>query len=186
MATALSQIVRLVEAVAASAGAAPARRTTVARIFVPSCIPLAMAASLQLAIGKSIRVRAERIGSSTALSQIVRLVEAARASAGAAPARRTTDAVARIFVQSCILLAMAAPVLWLCLVFGGQVTTAAAHVHGETSVHCEEALFALKFALGLRVRDWTRHQVPHRRLAGRRWQVLLGRRGRSRPPGPRA
>ena len=60
----------------------------------------------------------------------------------------------------------------------------AAHAHGEAFVHCEEALFALKFALGLRVRDWTRHQVSHRRLAGRRWQVLLGRRGRSRPPGP--
>ena len=85
----------------------------------------------------------------TALSQIVGLVEAAAASAGVAPEQRTTDAAARIFVPSCILLAMAAPVLWFCLVSGGHVTPAAANAHGEAFVHCEEVLFALKFGLVL-------------------------------------
>ena len=79
--TALSQIVRIVDAPAASAGAAPAQLTTdvVARISVPSCILPAMAASLQLPTGRSVRVRAERTGSGTALSQTVGLVEAAAA-----------------------------------------------------------------------------------------------------------
>lgn len=51
------------------------------------------------------RIRATRVGSGSAVSQIVQLVERAAATASTAPAQRFADAAAKIFVPSVMTLA---------------------------------------------------------------------------------
>eukprot|EP00439_Symbiodinium_sp_Y106_P081809 s301_g20.t3 len=53
----------------------------------------------RLVTGRAVRLRAKRVGSGTALQQIVSLVERAAASAGAAPAQRLADAAARFLAR---------------------------------------------------------------------------------------
>jgi len=94
-------------------------------------------------------IRAHRVGSGTALSQIVGLVEQASASAGAAPAQRTADAVARVFVPSVVLLAGLTTSIWLVLTAAGVAGPTNGHKHGHFFFACEQLLFALKFGLAV-------------------------------------
>ncbi|SDP49132.1 heavy metal translocating P-type ATPase [Selenomonas ruminantium] len=59
----------------------------------------------------AIHFRAEKVGSDTAISQIIRLVE--EASASKAPMARLADRIAGIFVPVVILIALAAGGIWL-------------------------------------------------------------------------
>lgn len=59
----------------------------------------------------SVTVRVTRVGASTVLSQIVRLVQ--EAQAGKAPIQRLADRVAGVFVPSVIVVATIAAVVWL-------------------------------------------------------------------------
>lgn len=94
-------------------------------------------------------IRAERIGSGSALAQILSLVEQASASAESAPAQRTADGVAYIFVPACIVLAGVVSLVWLCLVFGDFIELDDLIIHGPAFESCEKVLFALKFGLAV-------------------------------------
>ena len=61
----------------------------------------------------AIHFRAEKVGSDTAISQIIRLVE--EASASKAPMARLADRIAGIFVPVVILIALAAGGIWLAM-----------------------------------------------------------------------
>ncbi|MGN0658508.1 MAG: heavy metal translocating P-type ATPase [Emergencia sp.] len=58
-----------------------------------------------------IRVRCERVGEDTTISQIIRLVD--EASASKAPIARLADRIAGVFVPAVICIALAAAVIWL-------------------------------------------------------------------------
>ncbi|CAE7424784.1 Copper-exporting P-type ATPase A [Symbiodinium microadriaticum] len=62
---------------------------------VPKAVGDTLIGGSRLVTGRAVRLRAKRVGSGTALQQIVSLVERAAASAGAAPAQRLADAAAR-------------------------------------------------------------------------------------------
>lgn len=116
---------------------------------VPKVLGDMLIGGSELASEGTICVRAERIGSGSALAQILSLVESASATAGSAPAQRTADSVARIFVPSCIVLAALVSLTWLCLAMGGRVQVSEMHGHGKAFATCEQVLFALKFGLAV-------------------------------------
>lgn len=60
------------------------------------------------------RVLATRVGSGSAVAQIVQLVEKAAASASTAPAQRFADAAATVFVPCVVLLAALTALVWFC------------------------------------------------------------------------
>ncbi|MFZ0428452.1 MAG: heavy metal translocating P-type ATPase, partial [Acidobacteriota bacterium] len=60
-----------------------------------------------------VRIRAEAVGQSTVLAQIIRLVE--EAQAGKAPVQRVVDRVAAVFVPAVILIALGTFVVWYVL-----------------------------------------------------------------------
>ncbi|CAJ1406886.1 unnamed protein product [Effrenium voratum] len=98
---------------------------------------------------RSCRLLAQRVGSGTALSQIVALVERAAASAGAAPAQRFADAAARIFVPAVVLLAAFTALVWFCMVSSGSVDMPKRKHEGMAFATCEQMLFALKYGLSV-------------------------------------
>ena len=72
------------------------------------------------------RLKATRVGSGSAVAQIVQLVEKAAATATNAPAQRFADAAARIFVPSVVLLAALTALVWFCRLVCRHVSTALA------------------------------------------------------------
>lgn len=92
-------------------------------------------------------LRATRIGSGTTLSQILQLVEQAQASR--APVQQVADAIARVFVPSCICLALVTWVVWLFLVLEGIVHPPRTHLEGPNYKTAECVLFAMKFGLAV-------------------------------------
>lgn len=94
-----------------------------------------------------VHVRAARVGSGTALAQIVALVERCGASATAAPAQRLADGAAKVFVPCVVLLAFLTALIWFCMVTSGTVQMP--KHHGEAFVTCQQMLFALKFGLSV-------------------------------------
>lgn len=98
---------------------------------------------------KACRIRATRVGSGSAVSQIVQLVERAAATASTAPAQRFADAAAKIFVPSVMTLAALTALVWFCMVSSGSVHMPFAKHHGSAFLTCEHMLFALKFGLSV-------------------------------------
>ncbi|HWO72607.1 MAG TPA: heavy metal translocating P-type ATPase, partial [Dehalococcoidia bacterium] len=86
----------------------------------------------------SLRVRATRVGSETALAQIIRLVEEAQGSK--APIQRLADLVASVFVPAVILLAAADFVLWLWLGPEGAVIYATLNAVAVLIIACPCAM----------------------------------------------
>lgn len=95
------------------------------------------------------RIRATRVGSGSAVNQIVQLVERAAATASTAPAQRFADAAAKIFVPSVMTLAALTALVWFCMVSSGSVHMPFAKHHGSAFLTCEHMLFALKFGLSV-------------------------------------
>ncbi len=86
----------------------------------------------------SFRLRATRVGSESALSQIIRLVEEAQGSK--APIQRLADFVASIFVPAVMLVAVADFVLWLLLGPDGAFIYATLNAVAVLIVACPCAL----------------------------------------------
>lgn len=95
------------------------------------------------------RVLATRVGSGSAVAQIVQLVEKAAASASTAPAQRFADAAATVFVPCVVLLAALTALVWLCMVSSGSVRMPSSHHWSHAFLTCEQMLFALKFGLSV-------------------------------------
>lgn len=94
------------------------------------------------------RIRVTRVGTGTAVAQIVQLVERAAATASSAPAQRLADAAARIFVPSVVLLAALTALVWFCMVSTETVHLENKNHHGAF-LTCEQMLFAMKFGLSV-------------------------------------
>mmetsp|Transcript_81315 Transcript_81315/g.143466 ORF Transcript_81315/g.143466 Transcript_81315/m.143466 type:complete len:1083 (-) Transcript_81315:150-3398(-) len=104
----------------------------------------------RLMTSEAVRIRAERIGSGTALAQIISLVDRAAASAAASPAQRMADRMAHVFVPSVIFLAVVTACVWLYLLSFGKVTMPeTVHNHGRAFDKSEQVMFALKFGLSV-------------------------------------
>ena len=111
-----------------------------------SLIPKIIASSRH--VGREpVHVRALRVGSGTALAQVVALVERCGASAAAAPAQRLADAAAKVFVPCVVLLAFLTALIWFCMASAGHVQLKT--TQGTAFVACERLLFALKFGLSV-------------------------------------
>lgn len=95
------------------------------------------------------RVVATRVGSGSAVAQIVQLVERTTASASMAPAQRFADAAATIFVPCVVLLAALTALVWFCMVSSGSVRMPSSHHWSHAFLTCEQMLFALKFGLSV-------------------------------------
>lgn len=95
------------------------------------------------------RVLATRVGSGSAVAQIVQLVEKAAASASTAPAQRFADAAATVFVPCVVLLAALTALVWFCMVSSGSVRMPSSHHWSHAFLTCEQMLFALKFGLSV-------------------------------------
>lgn len=94
-------------------------------------------------------IRAERIGTGTALAKLVSLVEKAGSSANQAPVQRLADRIARVFVPFVIGLAVLTTFCQLCSVrmYGAAVDPQMEHVTGLE--HCEMFVFAIRFGLSV-------------------------------------
>ncbi|HEY3246238.1 MAG TPA: heavy metal translocating P-type ATPase [Phycisphaerae bacterium] len=93
-------------------------------------------------------VRATKVGSETALAQIVRLVEQAQSSKP--PVQRLADRVAAVFVPSVLLIALFTGIGWY--VWGSWYAAAPAIIAGRmANAVCSVLLIACPCALGLAV-----------------------------------
>lgn len=94
-------------------------------------------------------IRAERVGSGTALAKVVALVEKAASSASKIPAQRLADQVTRIFVPIVISLAVMTTLCQFCAVhlYTSHYDPQLRHV-GHYVV-CEMIVFAFRFGLAV-------------------------------------
>ncbi|HEX4796851.1 MAG TPA: heavy metal translocating P-type ATPase [Humisphaera sp.] len=93
-------------------------------------------------------VRVTRVGSETALAQIVKLVENAQTTKP--PVQRLADRVSAVFVPTVLVIALITGIAWY--IFGSRAGWSAAHVwSGVAQAVCSVLIIACPCALGLAV-----------------------------------
>lgn len=95
--------------------------------------------------GGQLQVRLEAVGESSALAQIVGLVEAAQSQR--APVQELADRVSSVFVPTVLVLSLATFVLWMCLLGTGLVHLDAV----SNSEHHNDFTFCLMMAISVLV-----------------------------------